>query len=244
MNQEKIGKFIQERRKAKKLTQEELSEKLGVNNRSVSRWENGKCMPDLSILKQLSKELDVSINDLLNGEFVDKEKYQETFEENTINLICYLKNHKETFLTITKILVNAIFITSIIIIVMFLLLVINAKWLIKEDYISSIMSVNNYNDLVFEISSKEGTLNQVSRTVEVNDEETTYIFITWNYTLLEKIQNSINDNNGIHKTYLSDEKLSNKFKVYYTKENFNNIIKADENELNNIIENSYLMYEE
>jgi len=94
MNQEKIGKFIQERRKAKKLTQEDLAEKLGVNNRSVSRWENGKCMPDLSILKDLSKELNVSINDLLNGEFVDKEKYQETFEENTINLICYLKNHK------------------------------------------------------------------------------------------------------------------------------------------------------
>lgn len=244
MNQEKIGKFIQERRKAKKLTQEDLAEKLGVNNRSVSRWENGKCMPDLSILKDLSKELDVSINDLLNGEFVDKEKYQETFEENTINLICYLKNHKETFLTITKILLNAIFITSIIIIVMFLLLVINAKCLVKEDYISSIMSVNNYNELVFEINAKEGTLNQVSKTVEVNDEEINYIFVTWNYTMLEKIQNSLSDNYGTNKTYLNDDDISSKIKVYYTKEKFDNILKANEKELNNIIEKSNLMYEE
>ena len=244
MNQEKIGKFIQERRKIKKLTQEELAEKLGVNNRSISRWENGKCMPDLSILKDLSKELDITINDLLNGEIVDKEKYQETFEENTINLLCYIKNHKDKLLSIFKILINSIFITSIIIIVLFLLLVVNAKCLIKEDYNSRIMNVFNDKDLVFEIASKEGTLSQIARTIEINNEKITYIFVTWNYTILEKIQNNINDNYGNNKTYLNDNNISSKFKVYYTLENFDDIISSSEKELENIIKTSNLMYEE
>ena len=244
MNQEKIGKFIQERRKIKKLTQEELAEKLGVNNRSISRWENGKCMPDLSILKDLSKELDITINDLLNGEIVDKEKYQETFEENTINLLCYIKNHKDKLLSIFKILINSIFITSIIIIVLFLLLVVNAKCLIKEEYNSRIMNVFNDKDLVFEIASKEGTLSQIARTIEINNEKITYIFVTWNYTILEKIQNNINDNYGNNKTYLNDNNISSKFKVYYTLENFDDIISSSEKELENIIKTSNLIYEE
>ena len=243
MNQEKIGKFIQERRKIKKLTQEELAEKLGVNNRSISRWENGKCMPDLSILKDLSKELDITINDLLNGEIVNKEKYQEAFEENTINLLCYIKNHKDKLLSIFKILINSIFITSIIIIVLFLLLVVNAKCLIKEEYNSRIMNVFNDKDLVFEIASKEGTLSQIARTIEINNEKITYIFVTWNYTILEKIQNNINDNNGNNKTYLNDNNISSKFKVYYTLENFDDIISSSEKELENIIKTSNLMYE-
>ena len=58
MNQEKIGKFIAHLRKEKKMTQQELGEKLGVTNKTISRWENGDYMPDL---KPLSKELSISI---------------------------------------------------------------------------------------------------------------------------------------------------------------------------------------
>ena len=69
MNQEKIGKFIATlRREEKKMTQEQLAEKLGVSNRSISRWENGKTMPDLAMLPIISEELGVSISELLNGE--------------------------------------------------------------------------------------------------------------------------------------------------------------------------------
>lgn len=57
MNQEKIGKFISECRKNKKIIQSELAEKLGVTDRSVSNWENGKNMPDLSLFKMLCDEL-------------------------------------------------------------------------------------------------------------------------------------------------------------------------------------------
>ena len=74
MNQEKIGKFIASLRKEKNITQEELSEILGVNVKSVSRWENGKTMPDLSLLPILSNELNVEISELLNGRRMTKEE--------------------------------------------------------------------------------------------------------------------------------------------------------------------------
>lgn len=68
MNQEKIGKFITACRKEKKLTQNELAEKLGITDKAISKWENGRCMPDVSLLKELCSILDVTINELLSGE--------------------------------------------------------------------------------------------------------------------------------------------------------------------------------
>ena len=64
----KIGKFIAKMRKEKKMTQEDLARLLGVTNKTISRWENGNYMPDLSLLKPLSEALDISLNELLSGE--------------------------------------------------------------------------------------------------------------------------------------------------------------------------------
>ncbi len=89
MNQERIGKFIAECRKKKKLTQSNLAESLGVTDRSVSNWENGKNMPDLSLFKPLCDKLDITINELLSGEKLNKEEYQDKFEENIVNTIDY-----------------------------------------------------------------------------------------------------------------------------------------------------------
>ena len=89
MNQEKIGKFIAKCRKDKKLTQSELAEKLGVTDKSIGNWENGRNMPDLSLFKPLCDELGITINELLSGEKLKKEEYQEKFEENIINTIDY-----------------------------------------------------------------------------------------------------------------------------------------------------------
>ena len=61
MDQERIGKWIALLRKEKKLTQEQLAERLGVSNRSVSRWENGRSMPDFSLLWDIAGELDVTV---------------------------------------------------------------------------------------------------------------------------------------------------------------------------------------
>lgn len=89
MNQEKIGKFISKCRKEKKLTQTDLAEKLGVTDKSISNWENGRNMPDLSLFKPLCDELGITINDLMSGEKISKDKYQEKFEENIVNTIEY-----------------------------------------------------------------------------------------------------------------------------------------------------------
>ena len=73
MNQEKIGKFIAELRKQKKLTQEQLAEKLGITKNAVSKWERGLGLMDLSLLKPLSEILGVSVTEILNGEKLDEE---------------------------------------------------------------------------------------------------------------------------------------------------------------------------
>ncbi len=95
MNQEKIGKFIAENRKLKKMTQVELAEKLGVSDRSVSKWENGRCMPDLSLFEPLCTELGITINELLIGEKIKKEEYQQVLEKNIVNAIDYSKKEIE-----------------------------------------------------------------------------------------------------------------------------------------------------
>lgn len=87
MNQEKIGQFIATCRKQKKLTQAQLAEELGVTDRSVSNWENGKCMPDYSLLIPLSKELNISVNELISGEKLNETNYEEKCEKNIINII-------------------------------------------------------------------------------------------------------------------------------------------------------------
>lgn len=83
MNQEKIGKFIAQKRKEKGLKQSDISKKLGVTDKSVSNWERGKNMPDLSLFNPLCELLDVSINELLNGE-ENNDKYEQTIID-TIN---------------------------------------------------------------------------------------------------------------------------------------------------------------
>ena len=74
MNQEKIGQFIKQIRKDNKLTQKDLADKLGVTYQAVSKWENGKNVPDISILKEMSKMFNIDIDEILDGEKKDKNK--------------------------------------------------------------------------------------------------------------------------------------------------------------------------
>jgi len=111
MNQEKIGNFIKEQRNEKGLTQVELAEKLGVSNRTISKWENGKCLPDYSILKDLCKELDISINELLSGERLTEKNYREKLEENIVGTIDY--NNKKRNKRIKRAIIFIIFIVVI-----------------------------------------------------------------------------------------------------------------------------------
>lgn len=73
MSQEKRGRFIREIRIGKEMTQQELAEKIGVTDRAISKWETGRGTPDITFLIPLSKELDVTILELLSGEKIENE---------------------------------------------------------------------------------------------------------------------------------------------------------------------------
>lgn len=85
MNQEKIGLFIAKCRREKNMTQEDLAEKLGVSNKSISRWENGKTMMDITLFEPLCNELDISIIELLNGERINDKKKDKLYTKTLIN---------------------------------------------------------------------------------------------------------------------------------------------------------------
>ena len=96
MDQEKIGKFIFELRKEKKMTQQELADKIGVTDRAISKWENGRGMPDISLMKPLCEILDITLNELISGEKIDKKEYQKKSDENIFKTIKYT-NKKTNF---------------------------------------------------------------------------------------------------------------------------------------------------
>ena len=87
MNQEKIGRFICELRKEKGLTQAQLAEKFGISNRAVSKWENGKSLPDASIMINLCNFLGITVNELLTGERISMEDYKEKAEDTMTNVV-------------------------------------------------------------------------------------------------------------------------------------------------------------
>lgn len=93
MDYNKIGKFIANERKAKKLTQTKLAEKLFVSEKTVSKWENGNGIPDTKSISKLSEIFDVTINELLNGERINKDKYVSLAEDKLLEL---QKNKEDT----------------------------------------------------------------------------------------------------------------------------------------------------
>jgi transcriptional regulator with XRE-family HTH domain len=87
MDQIKVGAFIAERRKMKSLTQAQLAEMLGITDRAVSKWENGRSLPDSAIMLELCEILKITVNDLLCGEVVVMEKYNKELENNLLEMI-------------------------------------------------------------------------------------------------------------------------------------------------------------
>ncbi len=86
MNQQETGRFIAEKRRAKNLTQEQLAEMIGVSNKTVSKWETGKCMPDYSVVERLCKVLGISVGELLAAKETDGSR---SFSEEDIELLLY-----------------------------------------------------------------------------------------------------------------------------------------------------------
>ncbi|MFR5875430.1 MAG: helix-turn-helix domain-containing protein [Eubacterium sp.] len=92
MDQIKTGKFIAELRKKKGLTQIQLAQTLGITDRAISKWERGKGMPDSSIMLDLCNELEITANELLNGEKIEMENYNEIAE---MQLVEFKKKEEE-----------------------------------------------------------------------------------------------------------------------------------------------------
>lgn len=87
MDQIKIGRFIADERKRKGYTQKQLSEKIGISDKTISKWERGNGFPEVSLLLPLCDELEITVNELLSGERVSEEDYRKKAEVNMVNLV-------------------------------------------------------------------------------------------------------------------------------------------------------------
>ena len=75
LNPEKVGKFIKKLRKDNNLTQQKLADKYGVTYQAVSKWENGINLPDVTLIRQMSKDFNISIEDILDGNLITKRTF-------------------------------------------------------------------------------------------------------------------------------------------------------------------------
>lgn len=89
MEKSKIGMFIATRRREKNITQEQLAEMLGITNKSISKWENGICLPDASLYEPLCAILDITINELFAGQQIKDEDYKRIADENLMGMLKY-----------------------------------------------------------------------------------------------------------------------------------------------------------
>lgn len=104
MDQVKIGKFIAQSRKEKGLTQSQLAKQLGVSDKSISRWENGKTIPDISLYEPLCLALNVHISELLYGKKMSNDEKANYGEKTALNLLT-TKSQLESFAILTEILI-------------------------------------------------------------------------------------------------------------------------------------------
>ena len=104
MNQIKIGNYIQLKRKEKNMTQEQLSEKLCISNKTISKWECGKALPDYSIIEELCEVLEISTTELLSGEDNNNFNNQQMIE--MLERIQKLENQKKTIIGILLIVMG------------------------------------------------------------------------------------------------------------------------------------------
>lgn len=122
MNQVKIGKFIAECRKNKKLTQAQLAEKLNITDRAISKWETGNGMPDSSIMLDLCSELGITVNELLCGEMIEMKEYNNKSEELLLKMTQEKEKRDKEFLNmeifigilVSIILISCVFVASFV----------------------------------------------------------------------------------------------------------------------------------
>ena len=118
MDQVKIGKFLSDERKAKGYTQKQLSELLGISDKTISKWECGNGFPEASLLLPLCNELEITVNELLTGERISQQNYKKKAEENMVNMIREKEENKQKILltTIIGIISTITFVTLLLVV--------------------------------------------------------------------------------------------------------------------------------
>ena len=126
MDQIKIGKFIAELRKKQNLTQKDLAEKLSITDRAISKWENGKALPDSSLMLPLCSILKIRVDELLSGEVIPMENYNENTEQKLLELVKQKEESDKRLLAVETMM-------GIIVIVMYVFLVMLASYADMDD---------------------------------------------------------------------------------------------------------------
>lgn len=128
MDQIKIGRFIAETRKAQHITQKQLADALSISDKTVSKWETGKGLPEVSLMLPLCSVLHITVNDLLTGARVSNTDYQKAAEENMMNLIKENQENRKTMaLSVICGVITVIAVCSLIVIAAFAALPVIAR---------------------------------------------------------------------------------------------------------------------
>ena len=253
MDQVKIGKFIAQCRKEQNITQSQLAEKLNITDKAISKWETGKGLPDSSIMLEVCQQLKINANELLSGERLNTENYQEKANEN----IVYIKKEAEK----NKKMKNKIIILFLIFIFLFIigitLISIYNNAEINIDYDERIIKCEIVDNNI--ICSYEGISLVHFYHTQVNTDTETFLFITGKMLFQNKIRShfetwdsmaEFNVGEDLHfssKIIIDKNKdivdCKNKIKIYYTNISFEEIQKADKYKMLEIIKNSYLICE-
>jgi len=122
MDTKKIGIFLKDLRNEKGMTQEQLGEKIGVSNKTISRWETGKYMPPVDCLNMLSDIYNISINEILGGERASGDKFTKIADE---NITVTLKGGEKNYQTFKKIMMCILALTTVLTIIIIMLLPMN-----------------------------------------------------------------------------------------------------------------------
>lgn len=247
MNQEKIGKYIAKLRKEKGLTQLELADKLGCSDKSISKWENGKCMPDLSLFNPLCEILGITVNDLMSGEKVDNKDYINVLEQNMVNMASSVNNRRKKK---QKIL---ILIFIIVLFLIFLGFLFYNNYEIDVKYDDRVMKCKIEDDKLIFQTFGISVFNYDHTIKNINGKKVYFFHSTvnlynkrhsnWEYSQsMAKLLEGKNmyDLYG-HREIIED--ASENIVVYYTDESIKKINKMNDNDLTNLIDDSYLMCE-
>ena len=149
MDQIKIGKFISEKRKEAKLTQSELAEKLNITDRAISKWENGKSMPDSGIIPELCKILNITITDLFSGRVVDMKNKEKIIEENILEAIKQKEASDKRLLDLEMVL--GITVVTFFIIIVFAISYFTDAKMIPEDTSAILVGISTVFIVIFAI---------------------------------------------------------------------------------------------